>query len=33
MKYPGLKSYAQDKLGDVDPKEIQKLQGQGDPLA
>ncbi len=33
MNFPGLKSYAQDKLGTVDPKEIQKLLGQGDPLA
>ncbi len=33
MKYPGLKSYAQDALGDIDMKEIAKLQGTGDPLA
>ena len=33
MKYPGLKSYAQDALGDIDMKEVAKLQGTGDPLA
>jgi len=33
MKYPGLRGYAQDALGDIDMKEIAKLQGTGDPLA
>ncbi len=33
MQYPGLKAYAQDKLGDINMKEIAKLQGTGDPLA
>ena len=33
MQFPGLKSYAQDKLGDIPLKDLQKLQGTGDPLA
>ena len=33
MQYPGLRGYPQDKLGNIDMKEIAKLQGTGDPLA
>jgi len=33
MLYPGIKDYAQDKLGQVPIQDIQKLQGTGDPLA
>ena len=33
MQFPGLRGYAQDKLGDVPLKDLQKLQGTGDPLA
>jgi len=33
MQFPGLREYARDKLGTVDPREIQKLLGRGDPLA
>tara|TARA_R100001480_G_scaffold80049_1_gene89414 strand:+ start:8 stop:2536 length:2529 start_codon:yes stop_codon:yes gene_type:complete len=33
MQFPGIRGYAQDKLGDVPLKDLQKLQGTGDPLA
>ena len=33
MQFPGIRSFAQDKLGDVPLKDLQKLQGTGDPLA
>lgn len=33
MQFPGLKYYAQDALGDVDKKAIEKLTNTGDPLA
>jgi len=33
MKYPGLRSYAQDAGGTIDLKALEKLQGTGDPLA
>lgn len=33
MQFPGIRSYAQDALGNIDIKEIAKLQGTGDPLA
>ena len=33
MEFPGIRAYAQDKLGDVPIKDLQKLQGTGDPLA
>ena len=33
LQYPGIRSYAQDALGNIDMKEIAKLQGTGDPLA
>jgi hypothetical protein len=33
LQYPGIRSYAQDALGNIDMKEIAKLQGSGDPLA
>ena len=33
MQYPGLRGYAQDKLGDIPMKDLEKLRGTGDPLA
>ena len=33
MKYPGLNAYAQDAIGNIDMKALEKLQGTGDPLA
>lgn len=33
MQFPGIRAYAQDKLGDINMKELAKLQGTGDPLA
>jgi len=33
MKYPGLRSYAEDAGGRIDMKALEKLQGTGDPLA
>ena len=33
LQYPGIRSFAQDALGNIDMKEIAKLQGTGDPLA
>jgi hypothetical protein len=33
MQYPGLRSYAEDKLGPINLKELEKLRGTGDPLA
>jgi hypothetical protein len=33
MQFPGLRGYAQDKLGDLPLKDLAKLQGTGDPLA
>ena len=33
MQFPGLKAYAQDKLGVVPLQDLAKLQGTGDPLA
>jgi hypothetical protein len=33
MKYPGLRSYAEDAGGRIDLKALEKLQGTGDPLA
>ena len=33
MKYPGITAYAQDAMGNIDMKALEKLQGTGDPLA
>ena len=33
MKYPGLNAYAQDAIGNIDMRALEKLQGTGDPLA
>ena len=33
MKYPGLRGYAEDAMGNIDMKALEKLQGTGDPLA
>jgi len=33
MKYPGLTAYANDAMGNIDMKALEKLQGTGDPLA
>ena len=33
MKFPGLRSYAEDAGGRIDMKALEKLQGTGDPLA
>ena len=33
MKYPGLRGYAEDTMGNIDMKALEKLQGTGDPLA
>ena len=33
MQFPGLRYYAQDALGEVDKKAIEKLTNTGDPLA
>ena len=33
MQFPGLRYYAQDALGDVDKKAVEKLTNTGDPLA
>ena len=33
MKYPGLTAFANDAMGNIDMKALEKLQGTGDPLA
>ena len=33
MKYPGIRGYAEDTVGNIDMKAIEKLTGTGDPLA
>ena len=33
MSFPGIKGYAEDKLGKIDINELQKLAGTADPLA
>ena len=33
MKYPSITAYAQDAMGNIDMKALEKLQGTGDPLA